>query len=71
MCEEIAKMYKITTLDISYPKIAVLIFLNIITAFTVNLLLTWFPKLKLYLIYSGSPISTAKYVGIFAKGKKY
>jgi hypothetical protein len=70
MCEDISKIGKILTLDISYLKLGFLIFLNIITAFTVNLFLIWFPKLKLYLVYSRSPIGIARYVGIFANGKE-
>jgi hypothetical protein len=71
MCEEIAMVNRIITLDISYPKIALLIFLNILTALSINLFLIWFPKLKLYLLYSTSPIEKAKYVGLFAKGKLF
>lgn len=48
-----------------------LVILNILTVFIIDLLIVWYPKLKLYLIYSEASLKNGKYVGIYGTDKKF
>ncbi len=69
MCEDFSKIDKIVSINYSTIKISFFVLLNILTAFIINLVIVWYPKLKLIFLYSESPLSKAKYVGIFGAGK--
>jgi hypothetical protein len=68
MCEEIAKIEKLIPLRYSMPKLTLLVLFNIITAFIIDLLIVWFPSLKLLLIYSQCSIEEAEFIAIYGRG---
>ncbi len=67
-CEEYSKIEKILILNYSIPKLILFVFLNIITAFLINFLIIWYPKLKLFFYYSIVEVSKGRFVGIYALG---
>ena len=70
-CEEYNQILNIIPVNYSPFKIIALVFLTIITASFFGLFVIWFPKLKMYFIYSESPIHNAKYLCILGKDQKY
>ena len=71
-CEEHFKINNIIPIKKDNLKFIFFIFLNIITCFVINLIIIWFPILKLKLIYSHVPLSKATYVYISCKdGENY
>ena len=68
MCDENSQIQKIYTLDHDFKKFLLLFITNIFTCFLINLFLVWYPRLKLFLIYSKVSIEKAKYVCIYGRG---
>ena len=70
-CEEHFKINEIIPINEDKKKFIVFIFLNIF-CFIINLIIIWFPKLKLKLLYSQVPLSIANSVFISCKdGENY
>ena len=65
MCEEHTKIIKVQSLSYSQIGIFFLIILSILTCFLIDLLLIWFPKLKLYLIYKKVILKDAQFIVIY------
>lgn len=65
MCEDFSKIDKLVSINYSKIKIAFYVLLNIITLFTINLFVIWFPTLKFYFLFSKAKLRDAKYVGIY------
>jgi len=68
-CEEFSKIEKVIILKYSKSKLILFAFLNIFTAFLINLILVWYPHLKLYLIFSNANVNEGQFVGIYGSGK--
>ena len=68
ICDDISKIEMIVCLDYNKFKIFILILLNLMTAFIINLFLVWFPKLQLYLLYSKVKLQDARFIGVYGKG---
>ena len=66
-CEEHFKINEIIPIDKDNKKFIIFILLNILTCFIINLIIIWFPILKLKLLYSHVPLSNANYVFISCK----
>lgn len=68
-CEEFSRIEKVYILNYSKPKLILFALFNIITVFLINLFIVWYPKLKLYFIYSKVQVKDGQFVGIFGSGK--
>ena len=69
-CEEFSRINKIIPLKKNYCKYTILIILDIITVFIINLFIAWFPQLNLYLIYDIVPLNQATCIGVYGKDNK-
>ena len=69
MCEDHSRIESVLPLSYSWWKISLLIFLNLITAFIIDLVIVWFPSLKLIFIYSHVPLSKAKFLAVYGTDK--
>ena len=69
-CEEFSRINKIIPLKKNCCKFTILIILDIITVFIINLFIAWFPQLNLYLIYDIVPLSEATCIGVYGKDNK-
>ncbi len=69
-CEEFSRINKIIPLRKNKCKFAILIILDIITVFIINLFIAWFPQLNLYLIYDIVPLNEATNIGVYGKDNK-
>ena len=65
MCEDHAQIEKIIPIKYNIFKMIIFIFLCVITGSLFLFLTIWFPKIKLYLMYSVVPIEQAKKVAIY------
>lgn len=65
LCEDYSQIKKVIPLRKSKCKMAVFIILNICTVCIINLFITWFPKLNLFLKYSVTSIDKATHVGVY------
>ena len=65
LCEDHAKIKKIISLKYSSAKICIFIFLNILTLGIINLILQWFPKMNLTVLFDKCNLKNANYVGIY------
>ena len=70
-CEDYSRIEKIIPLQRNKMKFSLFIFLNIITIGITYLITIWFPKLKLFLVYSKTIIENADFVGIYGTDKKF
>ena len=64
-CEDFSKIEKILSLRKNSFKFCIFVLFSIITLGILNLFVVWFPKLKLFLIYSLCDMETASHFGIF------
>ena len=64
ICEEHFKIKYIIPLDYSYFKLFFYVIFNILTLFTINLFLYWFPNLQLLFVYKYTCLSKAKFIKI-------
>lgn len=67
-CEEFSKIEKIQFIKYSPIKIVFFVIMNFFTAFLINLLIIWYPKLKMVFLYSQTNCKNAKFVQIYGKG---
>ena len=70
-CEDYSRIEKLIPLQQNKIKFSLFIFLNIITVGITYLVTIWFPKLKLYLIYSKTNIENANFIGIYGTDQKF
>lgn len=68
-CEDHSKIEKAIILDYSILKLVLFSLLNIITCFSINLLVVWYPQFKLYFFYKKTNINDGKFVGVYGLGK--
>jgi cation-transporting ATPase 13A2 len=71
VCEDFSKIDKLECLEYDRFKIALFIFLNIITIFSISLLVIWYPKLKLYFFYSIAPLNRASLIGVYGSDNRF
>jgi cation-transporting ATPase 13A3/4/5 len=64
MCEPSSKIEKIIGLRVSNYKVLIFILLNFLTLFFINLLVIWYQKLKMKLIYEKCGVNEATHFGI-------
>ena len=70
-CEEHNQIEFILPLRCTTCKLIIFIILNICTVGLINLLITWFPKLILYVYYSTTTLELSTHFGIFSKDKEF
>ena len=70
-CEEHNQISFILPLIKSTKKFILYIILNIFTIGIINLFMTWFPKMNLYLYYDVTTLSEATHFGIFSKENEF
>lgn len=68
MCEEISKIEKLIPLKYDKMRLAILVILNILSVFIINLFIVWFPSLKLLFIYSICSIEEAEFIAVYGRG---
>ena len=66
-CESKFKIKKLLTLNISITKTFLFILLNIFTLGLINIIIKFFPFLKLYLLYKENDIEKSYYIGIYCE----
>ena len=66
-CDSKYKIKEIITLKISPTKKCLFIILNIITLGIINLIINYYPHLKLYLLYNKVEIDKSSYIGIYCE----
>lgn len=71
MCEDFSKIEKIICLKYDYFKIAFFLLINCFTFFFINLLLLWYPILKIRFIYSVCSLKDASFIGIFGSDNQF
>ena len=70
ICEEHFKIKYIIPLDYCYYKLFFYVIFNILTFFTINLFLYWFPNLQLIFVYKYTCLSKAKYIKILGNDEE-
>ena len=70
-CEEHNQISFILPLIKSTKKFILYIILNIFTIGIINLFMTWFPKMNLYLYYDVTTLNEATHFGIFSKENEF
>ena len=70
-CDDFSKIEKIQSLQRNSCKLFFFIVLSVLTLGLANLFMVWFPKLKLFFIYSLCDVEKATYFGIFGQDKKF
>ena len=64
-CEEHLKIKKLIPLVKNKFKYCIFIFLNIITFFSINIIIQWYPTILLFIYYSKSTLDKATHIGIY------
>ena len=64
-CEEHLKIRKLIPLVKNKFKYCIFIFLNIITFFSINIIIQWYPTILLFIYYSKSTLNKATHIGIY------
>ena len=64
-CEEHLKIRKLIPLVKNKFKYCIFIFLNIITFFSINIIIQWYPTILLFIYYSKSTLDKATHIGIY------
>jgi len=67
-CEDFSKIEKVIVVNYSKPKLILFLLVNFLTAFTINLFVIWYPKMKFYFIYSEADINEGEFVAIYGSG---
>ena len=71
MCESFSKIDKILALKISSYKVIPYYLLNIITIFLINLIFSWYPRLKMKFLFVECGIDEATHFAIFGSDLKF
>ena len=70
VCEDYSMIKKIIPISYSYIKIFFFSILSILSLFIFNLLIVWFPRLKLIFIYAQVPLQNASFVAVIGVDDK-